>query len=96
MRRSALLLILLAGCSGGGDAARLAPEDDSQEAKICRAEAARAPEVRAASHAIWPSNETNVRRVRQEMRIAEVRAFRDCMRRRGAMVPGGVEPVRRW
>jgi hypothetical protein len=39
-------------------------------------------------------NQQNALRVGEERRIAEIRAFRDCMRRRGAAMPGGVEPVR--
>ena len=40
-------------------------------------------------------NLTNVLRLREERADAEDIAFRDCLRRRGAPLPGGVERVRR-
>jgi hypothetical protein len=90
------LLVILAGC--GGDSRRsaraLPPEPESPEAAICRAEARESPAVRESWREWNPRNELNVQRIGEERRIAEVRAFRDCMRRRGAAMPGGVEPER--
>jgi hypothetical protein len=96
-RRLALLLPLLAlaGCGGSRpDSATREPETPDEA--ICRREARNSPAVRETWREWNPRNEMNVARTGEERRIAEIRAFRDCMIRRGAALPGGVEPQRRF
>ncbi|MBW8270212.1 phosphoribosylamine--glycine ligase [Caldovatus aquaticus] len=97
-RAAALLLALLAaaGCGSRRPAdAAAAAEPEPPEAALCRAEARDSPEVRRLARELNVDNQQNVLRVGEERRLAEIRAFRDCMRRRGLAMPGGVEPVRR-
>jgi hypothetical protein len=89
----ALLLALAACGSSRSDTARREPETPDEA--ICRQEARNSPAVRETWREWNPRNEMNMQRVGEERRIAEIRAFRDCMVRRGAALPGGVEPQRR-
>lgn len=96
---AALLLVLAAaGCGSrrtAGQAAAAAAAPEPPEAAICRAEARDSPEVRRLARELNAENLQNALRVGEERRVAEIRAYRDCMRRRGVAMPGGVEPVRR-
>ena len=102
--RSALALALLltlpvalSACGGGNSrSASIPPEPESPEAAICRQEARDSPEIRRLAREFNADNAANVLRVGEERRVAEIRAYRDCMRRRGATLPGGVEPERRF
>jgi hypothetical protein len=97
----ALALLLLAGaggCRGGGrlplDGETSIPPDENTPAhQACRAEARRDPAVVALYRQYNPTNEYNALRVGRERDTAEVRAYRDCLRRNGLAAPGGVEPV---
>jgi hypothetical protein len=94
LRRSApLVLLLLAGCSLFR-AAPVAPEDDTPEHRACREEARTGPAARALDRQRNPSNDFNTTRLDQEQRLVEIRAYRDCLRRHGLTLPGGVEPLR--
>ena len=89
----ALLLLLLAGC--GLFASRpVPPEEDTPDHRACRAESRTAPAVMALEAQRNPSNDFNTERLARERRLAEIRAYRDCLRSRGLTLPGGVEPVR--
>ncbi len=91
-----LLPLALAACGGSRRAAPPQPEPESPEAAICRQEARESPAVQRLAREYWAENAANVLRVGEERRVAEIRAYRDCMRRRGATMPGGVEPERRF
>jgi hypothetical protein len=95
MRRAApLALLLLTGCGLFGGGRPLPPEADTPDHRACREEARGAPAVRALEAQRNPSNVSNMARLDEERRLAEIRAYRDCLRRRGLALPGGVEPVR--
>jgi hypothetical protein len=97
---SALLLGLsFAACAGGGRVpldgeAGIPPEENTPAHQACRAEARRDPAVRALDRQYNPMNEYNALRISQERNVAEVAAYRTCLRREGLAVPGGVEAVR--
>jgi hypothetical protein len=90
-----LLAALALGACATRPSSAPPPAAESPEAAACRAEARNAPEVRALGRQFNAENQANVLRIRQEAGVAEARAFRNCMVRRGAAMPGGVEPVRR-
>lgn len=60
----------------------------------CREEARNAPEVRALASQLNPTSFANQDRVSTDMRVAQLAAFRDCLRRNGLASPGGVEAPR--
>ncbi|MBU8536538.1 phosphoribosylamine--glycine ligase [Falsiroseomonas tokyonensis] len=87
-------ILLLAGC-GGRAAPGPAASANSPAHAECRAEAQRAPAVADLSRRVvigLPYSEDQLNQARQE---AEGRAFTDCLRRRGLVRGGGVEPLRR-
>jgi hypothetical protein len=87
---AATALLLLAGACGstGSEWA-----EDTPEHRACRAEARSAPEVRALARQVRPGTIEVGEPLERERFVAEVRAFRDCLRRAGVAEPGGVEPV---
>ncbi len=89
-------LALLAACGGGTRApapnASLVPDSPMQTA--CRAEAQQSPEVVNLGRQRLIGSWANENRVNYEMRVAETKAYRECMRRNGAAMPGGVESPR--
>ncbi|WP_237182380.1 phosphoribosylamine--glycine ligase [Roseomonas marmotae] len=87
-----LLALLPAACATAPAAPERRPETPVESA--CRAEAQRDPAVLAVQRQSNPGNWVNEQRIGHEMRVAELRAFRDCMRRNGAPLRGGVEAVR--
>ncbi|PHK95010.1 phosphoribosylamine--glycine ligase [Pseudoroseomonas rhizosphaerae] len=87
-----LLLPLLAACAGRPPAPP-APQEPPGHA-ACRAEARNDPAVLALGRQDNPLNWGNRDRVQNDLRVAELRAFRDCLRRNGLAAPGGVEPLR--
>lgn len=96
MTRAALVLplLLLGGCSWFGGSAH--PEAETRpEYLACRREAQASPEVRALAARGNVQNPLNEDRTSIERREAELKAYRDCLRRSGLAMPGGVEPVRR-
>jgi len=90
MRHATLtLLVLLAACS-----TRPVPpaEPETPEAALCRAETRDFPERR---RLMAQRTENNAPQVDGLIADAQLRAFRDCMRRRGISEGDGVERVRR-
>lgn len=89
--------LLLLGACGGGErsAARLPAQPDSPEMAACREEARGSVSVADVARQRNPSDATQMARLDQMQADAEQRAFRDCLRRRGLIRGGGVEPVRR-
>lgn len=88
-------LIGLAACQQGGVWSHM-PRDDSPDGQACRREVEQDPELRRmAASFTWGANRAQDDRVTREMRDALPQAWRACMTRRGATLPGGVEPVRR-
>lgn len=95
MRRVILpALLLLAGCGLFGGRPPIPPEEDTPQHRACREEARNAESVRKLDAQRNPSNEFNTERLNRETRLAEIRAYRDCLRRNGLAMPGGVEPIR--
>ncbi|WP_431270929.1 phosphoribosylamine--glycine ligase [Dankookia sp. P2] len=91
-RLSLAALLLLGGCGlFGPPGPPLPPQDESPDAKACRAEARNSPEVRALARLIYEPNQMNVDRMQGEVGRAQSRAYRDCMRARGHGPQGGVE-----
>lgn len=90
----ALPALLLAAC-GAPRTARPAPEPERPEIAECRREARDSGAMRDLGRQLNPSNPANMDRLRAEAAEAERRAFNDCLRRRGVLRGGGVEPVRR-
>lgn len=87
------LLALLAAC-----ATRPPPIEnvvpDTPVQTACRAESKNDPAVKAVLEQLNPGNWANEQRVGHEARVAELRAYRECMRRNGAPLAGGVEALR--
>lgn len=89
----AVTLALLGGCSLFRSEPQPVVEETPTE-RACRVEARRSPEVRELWAQANPSVTPNSERLAGERRLAENRAFNDCLRREGQAVPGGVEPQR--
>jgi hypothetical protein len=85
-------LLLLAACGGGRGAAPEVASGPAQQE--CRAEASQAPAVQDSWNRVVIGLPSSEERVRQERRQAESRAYTDCLRRRGLVRGGGVEPLR--
>jgi hypothetical protein len=85
-----LALLLPVACAQ----APAAPAPGNPLQASCRSEARRDPEVVNFGRQLNMGNWANEQRVGHDIRVAELRAFRDCMRRNGAVLPGGVEAVR--
>jgi hypothetical protein len=95
MRRALVLLpLLLAGCSwfsGGSDK----PEAETRpEYRACQREAENNPEVIALGAQSTPDWGLNQARIGPQRQVLINRAYRDCLRRRGLGLPGGVETLR--
>ena len=86
-----LALLALGACAG-----RPAPTDEPvpPAQAACRSEARSDPAVVSLNQQMNPLNLGNQNRLSHEIRVAELRAFRDCLRRNGLAAPGGVEAVR--
>lgn len=86
--------LLLAAC------ARERAPDPRDEAPLspahaaCRAEARNDPALQNVAQQLNATNLQNRERVAYDMRVAELRAYRDCLRRNGLAAPGGVEAPR--
>lgn len=95
---AAVSLLALAGCGSLDPEARrtrILLEGEGPQQRACREEARRSPEVRAFDRQANPQRDAfyyqeEVERGRQ---VAEARVFRDCLRRAGLPMPGGVEPI---
>jgi len=90
MRLAALAALgLLAAC------ARTPAEPGNPEFAICRAEARDLPISRELRARLLTTHAAGRAEIERERAEAENRAFNDCLRRRGVIRGGGVEPVRR-
>lgn len=89
----AACLLALAAC-GGRPAAPAAQAEGPAQAE-CREEARQSPATRDLYRRMVIGQWAQQERIEQEQREAESRAYADCLRRRGALRGGGVEPVRR-
>jgi hypothetical protein len=97
MRGSIVLAALLLGActpSYRADEASFRGPDDPAH-RECRAEAERAPTVVAFSRQAVLGNAAQQERVNIARQEAVARAYQDCLRARGLVRGGGVEPVRR-
>ncbi len=93
--RAALLLLplLLAGC--GWFSGSPAPDPEARpEYAACRREAERDPQVVALAAQATPDWALNESRLGPQRQTLLNRAYRDCLRRRGLGMPGGVETLR--
>lgn len=88
-------LLLLAACDSDRHLTTRAPGPEEPGVAECRAEARQAT-VPGMARQANPANAMNTARLMQEQEAAELRAFNDCLRRRGLSRGGGVEPVRRF
>ena len=91
----AAVLLLLAGCGGDRHLTTRAAGPEQPGVAECRAEA-REVSVPGMARQANPANAMNTARLAQEREAVELRAFNDCLRRRGLSRGGGVEPVRRF
>jgi hypothetical protein len=93
--RTALLALplLLAGCSWFSSPSQ--PEAETRpEYRACRREAETSPEVVALGAQSTPDMPLNQARIGPQRQTAINRAYRECLRRRGLSLPGGVETLR--
>ncbi len=87
-------LLLLAGCSWFSGAPAEPDLERRPEYLACRREARDTPEVRALAVQVNPANPANAVRLEPERQRIENRVYRECLRRQGLALPGGVESVR--
>lgn len=96
--RASLVLaaLLLGACTPSyrADEAAFRGPDDAAH-RECRAEAENAPAVVDTGRRVLIGNVTQQDRLAAERQDALARAYQDCLRRRGLLRGGGVEPVRR-
>ncbi|HEV7265828.1 MAG TPA: phosphoribosylamine--glycine ligase [Falsiroseomonas sp.] len=88
--------LLLLGACGGATTARAPALPETPDVAACREEARAAgfsnQEIARRQNFTDVNQMARIARLQEE---AEQRAFRDCLRRRGLVRGGGVEPVRR-
>ncbi len=94
MSRLALLALLLLGGCGWFRQAPAPPEDGTPQHRACREEARTGPAMQALDQQANLSNSYNTTRLAEDRRLALIRGYRDCLRRNGLALPGGVEPLR--
>lgn len=96
-RASLVLAALLLGACTGTDRAEEAAFRGPNEAghRECRTEAESAPGVVEAGRRALIGNVAQQDRMAADRQEALGRAYQDCLRRRGLLRGGGVEPVRR-
>lgn len=96
--RAALVLtaLLLGACTPSyrADEAAFRGPDDAAH-RECRAEAESAPAVVDFNRRAMLGNVAQQERLSAERQDVLARAYQDCLRRRGLVRGGGVEPVRR-
>jgi hypothetical protein len=94
MRTALILLPLaLAGCSWFSAPDK--PELETRpEYRACQREAENSPEVAALGAQSTPDMPLNQTRMGPQRQVLLNRAYRDCLRRRGLGLPGGVETIR--
>ena len=92
-----LLLLSLGGCNWLGNPPPLRPrlpEAETPEQQACLEEARNSEPVRDLERQRNPQNIPNWQRLAEEASDRVMRAYRDCLRREGLALPGGVEPLR--
>ena len=91
-----LAALLLGACTPSyrADEAAFRGPDDAAH-RECRAEAENAPAVVEISRRVLIGNVAQQERIAAEREAVLARAYQDCLRRRGLVRGGGVEPVRR-
>lgn len=95
MRLASLtLLALLAGCAAEAPRSPALDEPPTPQHAACQKEADRAPALTELAQQLNMNNVQNQQRIGYEMRVARLRAYRDCLRRNGLAAPGGVESPR--
>lgn len=87
--------LLLAACGSAPRTAQAPAQPENPEVAACREEARASASVRDVARQANPNNVNQSDRLRQMQADAEARAVNDCLRRRGVIRGGGVEPVRR-
>ncbi len=94
--RAALLLPLLVTLAGCGLFSRAeSPASESRPDYVaCRREAENSQDVRSLGAQAQVDNPLNVGRVGSARDVLVNRLYRECLRRRGLALPGGVESVR--
>lgn len=70
------------------------PDTDTPAQRACLAEARSSERVRDLERQRNPQNTTNWERLAEEASARVNRAYRDCLRREGLALPGGVEAPR--
>jgi predicted small lipoprotein YifL len=88
-------LLALGGCGlFRGPPSPPPPDQDTPAHRACREEARNSEAVRDLERQRNPQNFSNWDRLAEEARVRENRAYRDCLRREGLALPGGVEAPR--
>ena len=70
------------------------PDTDTPAQRACLREARNAEAVRDLERQRNPQNTSNWERLAEEASVRVNRAYRDCLRREGLALPGGVEAPR--
>ena len=91
---AAALVLSLNACGRSAPPVAADTVPPSPMVAVCREEARRGPEMRSQARESNVDNPANILRLSEERADIEDRAFRDCLRRRGAPQPGGVERIR--
>jgi hypothetical protein len=89
-----LALLALAGCSWFRDDRAGPPPETRPEYLACQREVRDSPEMRALAQQTDINNAINTTRIQAERGPLQSRLYRECLRRRGLALPGGVEPLR--
>ncbi len=87
-------LLALGGCGLFRGPPSPPADQDSPAHRTCREEARSSEAVRDLERQRNPQNTPNWERLAEEARVRINRAYRDCLRREGLALPGGVEAPR--
>ena len=93
----AALLLALGGCSllrGPAPQRPQLPDTDTPAQRACLQEARNSASVRDLERERNAQNTSNWERLAEEASVRTNRAYRDCLRREGLALPGGVEALR--
>lgn len=90
----AALMLALGGCGLFRGPPPPPADQDTTAHRACRQEARNSEPMRDLERQRNPQNTTNWERLADEARVLENRAYRDCLRREGLALPGGVETLR--
>lgn len=89
-----IAMLALAACARAPAPVASDAQPASPIAAECREQAQRSPDVRNQAREANIDNAMNTVRLREERAALVDNAFRDCLRRSGAPLPGGVERIR--